>query len=382
MKRRYIVRTATFILFFLSINFYSQNFRFTYQYKVDSAIRPFAKRTDLSIDSVINYVNKNFPSAKEKVRAYYTYISLTIAYDAAKLNALEKSVAQGVQTKSPLDLSQEPEEVFRNKKAVCEGISKLMCKFCGGSSIPAEMVCGYAKAEGHGVPKLLHAWNAVKVDSAWKLLDITWSNGYVDENGLFVRSLSDKYYFISPDRMIRDHLPLDPMWQLSDKPIRRNYFVKRDTTNGKYYTENFSFNDSIQKILSLDQAAKFLQEFKNSFNYDKENPDLIKRMDAEVNNAAARYIEIALPFFDEATNLYNNKIRFAPTKKDCNKALDLMAKSMKELKKAKAIIENYQPVSEEYKSLVMTTKESLSTNLKTYARNVDLINQQKKKAFK
>ncbi len=382
MKFGFINKTVLFSSIFLSFNFYSQNFRFTYQYKVDSMIGPLLKGNDETIDSVVNFVNRTFSTEKEKVRAYYSYISLTIAYDVAHLRELEMYAASGFENHSKLSISQAPEETFKSKKAVCEGISRLMCKFCEGSGIKAELVGGYAKDLDGRVPKVMHAWNAVKVDSVWKLVDITWSNGYVNENGAFVRSFSNKYFFPEPDRMIYDHLPLDPMWQLSDRPITKSYFAKRDTSKGKYYSVSFNFNDSINKFILLPKPEKQIAEYRNYTNYDSENMMYAQALDVEVNNAAVIYMENAGTYLNEANTLYNNKIRFVPTKKDCNKALDLMDKAMKELKKAKTILENNQPRSEQYKASLSKTKEDLATNFKIHANNLALIKQQKKRAFK
>lgn len=41
-----------------------------------------------------------------------------------------------------------------------------------------------------------HAWNAVKIDGTWYLMDATWDAGSVGENKLFTRNVEDYSYFL------------------------------------------------------------------------------------------------------------------------------------------------------------------------------------------
>ena len=64
----------------------------------------------------------------------------------------------------------------------------------------------------------LHAWNAVKVNGNWRLIDVTWCAGYVNDRK-FGKKFDTYYYLTSPDLMVLDHFPDDPRWQLRDTPI-------------------------------------------------------------------------------------------------------------------------------------------------------------------
>jgi hypothetical protein len=72
-----------------------------------------------------------------------------------------------------------------------------------------------------------HAWNAIKIDGRWRLVDVTWGAGGVKRVasgpghpfGTFERRFDPFYFSTPPERMIYDHWPSDPRWQLLDPPM-------------------------------------------------------------------------------------------------------------------------------------------------------------------
>jgi len=101
------------------------------------------------------------------------------------------------------------------KKAVCEGYARLFKSLCIHSGIQCVVVSGKAKT-------LLsdqlagHAWNAVKLDGKWQLVDPTWASGYVNGDS-FTKERNLFYYLTSPEIMFINHLPNEQKWTLLDK---------------------------------------------------------------------------------------------------------------------------------------------------------------------
>ena len=90
-----------------------------------------------------------------------------------------------------------------------------------------------------------HAWNAVKIDGKWELLDVTWGSGHGDGDGKF-RQVFRPGYFCTPPRLFAlDHFPDDARWQLLDAPIGKKEFKNQpafsygDPENGILDTEPF-----------------------------------------------------------------------------------------------------------------------------------------------
>jgi hypothetical protein len=64
-----------------------------------------------------------------------------------------------------------------------------------------------------------HAWNAVRIDGRWQLMDPTWGAGYLDNRMRFVRFFQEHYFLTDPGAFVFDHFPEDPHWQLLERPL-------------------------------------------------------------------------------------------------------------------------------------------------------------------
>lgn len=115
-------------------------------------------------------------------------------------------------------------QVLRNKKAVCEGYARLFKAMCNHAGIPARVLTGYARTNFTSRDNRFrsnHTWNAVRIDSNWHLLDITWASGYIAwPSGEFVRHYDDYYFLTPPEKFVQHHYPDDPRWTLlTEQPV-------------------------------------------------------------------------------------------------------------------------------------------------------------------
>lgn len=110
------------------------------------------------------------------------------------------------------------EHVLVHKVAVCDGYARLFKTLCNYAGIKCEIINGYAKNSTDRTGKRFrtnHTWNAVLIDSAWRLLDVTWASGYVSLRGdYFIRQYEPKYFLTPPEEFIKDHYPEDVAWSL------------------------------------------------------------------------------------------------------------------------------------------------------------------------
>lgn len=56
-----------------------------------------------------------------------------------------------------------------------------------------------------------HAWNAVKFDGNYYLVDATWGSGS-SKDGKYEKKLDNFYFFTDPDIFIESHFPKDKKW--------------------------------------------------------------------------------------------------------------------------------------------------------------------------
>ncbi len=55
----------------------------------------------------------------------------------------------------------------------------------------------------------------VRIGSEWKLVDVTWGAGYLNENNTYIHNFTDIYFFLSPEKFALNHYPEDSKWLLT-----------------------------------------------------------------------------------------------------------------------------------------------------------------------
>ena len=174
------------------------------------------ERAENSIESLAAYLTKPAKNDTEKVRAIYRWIAENIDYDV-----------QGFSSGSYGDTS--AEGVLKSGRSVCGGYSNLFEKLANASGLDAVTISGYAKGYGY-TPGMRfsgptdHAWNAVKIEEKWYLIDSTWGAGSVDNDGKYNREFDDDYFLTPSGEFIYRHFPENPNWQLLDEPISKKDF--------------------------------------------------------------------------------------------------------------------------------------------------------------
>jgi hypothetical protein len=164
-----------------------------------------------SVPALASYLGRAGSDEITKVRALYRWITGHIDYDVRGFRAGRYG-----------DLS--PEGVLRSRLTVCEGYARLAEALGTAMGLQVQLVPGWSKGYGYVSGQRFdgptnHAWNAVRVDGQWRLMDATWGAGYLDEQTQFVRRFQEHYFLTAPDEFIFDHLPQDPQWQLLAQPI-------------------------------------------------------------------------------------------------------------------------------------------------------------------
>jgi hypothetical protein len=111
-------------------------------------------------------------------------------------------------------------KVLNQRTAVCDGYAKLFKVLCDDAGLRSEVITGYARGFGGGSGKFRsnHSWNAVMIDSVWKLLDVTWASGFINYADQFVQQLDETYFLTPPHQFIYDHYPEDLQWTLMENP--------------------------------------------------------------------------------------------------------------------------------------------------------------------
>lgn len=184
--------------------------------EVDQHALTYRDRDFGSISKLADSLTSRFPEEHQKARAIYRWITDNIAYDCKAYH-------------NPGKRTDDYEEVLRRRQAVCAGYASLFKALCDYSGLDCEIIKGYVRNgyRGIGNEDIVenHAWNAVRLNDEWHLVDVTWGSGYTDEKvRRFTKSYSDNYFLTDPKLFILSHYPNNKKWQLLDRTVTKKKF--------------------------------------------------------------------------------------------------------------------------------------------------------------
>ena len=180
---------------------------------IDQHALDVPKSAEQSIQSLAGYLTAPAKTESQKARVIFCWIAHNIAYDV-KNPPVERTA------------SSKADDLLRKRSAACFEYAELFSELGRAAGLEVTEIRGYAKGFGYDVGDTFdgppnHAWNAVKIDGQWRLLDCTWGGGHINEQNQYVRRYDDHYFAALPSEFVYDHFPLEPSWQLLEKPISK-----------------------------------------------------------------------------------------------------------------------------------------------------------------
>jgi transglutaminase/protease-like cytokinesis protein 3 len=237
-----------------------------------SGTRPFARADSLAaripqeetktVATLAAWIGRQGQSDTEKLRILFAWIANNIAYDVQEKFAASNYYHDSIISTRALSL----------RKGVCMHYATLFCETATLMGIRAELVTGQTMQKSIPSPTG-HVWVAAMLEGKWHLLDPTWAAGSVD--GMrFIKRFSPKWFMTPPDTMVLSHLPIDPQWQLLERPVSLTRFATGKDVAG-IDQKHFAFNDSILQYFRMDEAQQALttvRRLKESFRFDSTWP--------------------------------------------------------------------------------------------------------------
>ncbi len=310
-------------------------------HSVDSSLLPLA----LSI-------TRNVQGDSEKVVAICQWILTNLDYDFESI----KNERNG---HPDPDSFQKSAIVIRRKKAVCDGYSQVFRDFCLLNNIFSSAVVGYtAYNELTDSAQVLHAWNSVRVNNRWYLMDLTWEDialdfdknrlailrdsnkrnklsprerlliqlmkrsnlrladkqkmqqndvekiatnsllNAVDSANLNGQNLSNNtinspifslpastYLFTPPHVFRTDHLPKDPLWQLTDSVISlQKFFFQNDPSVSPYFSTHFDYKNRLNDLENLDYLERERRELSRQWQFNSRDWMVVQNIAYDYTN--------------------------------------------------------------------------------------------------
>jgi hypothetical protein len=204
-----------------------------------------------NLPALTDYLTAQAPDELTKIRAIYVWITHHIAYDGEAYRGGRGRVNRAV------------DDILRRRRGVCFDYAVLFQAMCRRAGLACEVVSGYSRREPAPAGEPDHAWNAVRIDGRWRLLDATWDAAATDKE-------NNRYFLSAPDQFVLDHLPLMPMWQLLDCPVPVERFGRPTDSITSYLTlaaPCYHFRDSIDRWLALPEAERRLREMETGYRF-------------------------------------------------------------------------------------------------------------------
>lgn len=265
MKKNFFSLLFTLISFLVSAQDYS-------------AIDAHAKSVKYSRDiaKLTEKLTSPYQDDESKVRAIFVWIASNIEYDHKKLAKMQKSGFKKTRFKGSIEelkaqrlaqIQEYIDDTLDDKKGVCQDFSWLFQAMCLHAGIECEFITGAGKTRptliGQANIPATHAWNAVKMNGKWALMDVTWSTG------MGVKEDFGKGFFnLDPKTMIMSHFPDEEEWQLLDSvyskttfanlPYLYAGFIKYGVSDIKPFSGKVTKKDSIGLKINLPEGSKLL----------------------------------------------------------------------------------------------------------------------------
>lgn len=243
--------------------------------------------------AIADYLTIDLETEKEKARAIYIWIAHNIEYDLSQINS-----SKGYSSNQEII-----DEVLNNRKGVCHHYAELFLAMSKSVGLKSYYISGYTRDIYGEIGNSSHAWNGIKIDSDYYLIDVTWAAGYT-LNGKYIHKFTDKYFLKLPNNFIKNHMPFDPIWQFIDNPINNDDFVSKDFSklNKK---GNFAYKDSIQQFNKQNELEQLENSNRRIIASGLSNNQIQKRVDENIFQIANRKYNLAIDTLNYGINSYN-----------------------------------------------------------------------------
>ncbi|MEO6730843.1 MAG: transglutaminase domain-containing protein [Ferruginibacter sp.] len=304
---------------------------------VDNRARYIPEMQTKSTASIASYINSNFKTDQEKIRAIYTWVVTNIRYDTDSM--------------LPINWSLYPEErnaaTLRRRKGVCENYAALFTDIAQKSGFQSFVVSGHTRYAGLA-NSAGHSWSAVNLQEQWYLCDPTWDASHAGNT---------QWFLVSPAQFIETHVPFDPLWKLLEHPEAAYDFRKEVSKRNR---PAYNFKDSVKIFLQLDslqqleastrrirQAGLENERQKNWVNYNQMKIAIIYgEKDMDLYNSAVADLNKANAVFNDFIHYRNNRFSPAKTDEQMNSLLapiaGLLASAWKKIDQMGRVVENFQ----------------------------------------
>ncbi|HEY3999288.1 MAG TPA: transglutaminase domain-containing protein [Candidatus Xenobia bacterium] len=189
-----------------------------------------------SVEALAASLTAGLSSPKDKAKALFDWEATHIAYDVDAFYDGQTRLDSG------------PTVTLMRRRAVCGGYARLYEALCQAAGLEVAFIPG----NGRGIEDLRpgqkfinHAWNAVRLDGGWRLVDVTWGAGYIQDHA-FVPHLEPFYFCTPPEQFIYTHFPREAKWQQLSTPYTQAAYSALPLLRPKFFLQGLGLIEPTQ----------------------------------------------------------------------------------------------------------------------------------------
>ena len=262
----YMIKKIFALFFLITIATQGQNFK-----NVDNMVLTYPKFS--KVEDLTSRIKKDFTNDEEKVRAAFFWLAKNIRYDLKEFynptvrNYSFSYISEAEKLEKMQALKDQIINVaFKTKKGVCEEYAQSFKKICDLLDIKAAVIKGYVRSNSNEIGKpernSNHAWNAVKLNNKWLILDATWAAGY-EFNGKWVKKFNNYFYNIPKEKIFKTHFPEESIWVLRFGRITLEDFYKQPIYGEQLLASKAELISPKNGIITIEKGKNIELKFKN-----------------------------------------------------------------------------------------------------------------------
>jgi len=201
--------------------------------RIDDQVTKTPDSAETSVETLAAHLVTPARNDLERAWSIFRWMADNVTYDVESLLAGHMPASDS-------------QSVLERRSSVCEGYANLFAALAKAAGLEVVKITGHAKGYGYAVggddtQPSNHAWNAVRIDGRWRLIDATWGAGHFDpEERAFTRSLQPHYFLTPPDEFVAGHFPEDDRWQLLDRPLPRTEYEGTAYLRPQYFASGLT----------------------------------------------------------------------------------------------------------------------------------------------
>ncbi|MAD96575.1 MAG: transglutaminase [Flavobacteriaceae bacterium] len=246
---------SRFLLFLIlfSLNLQAQKFE-----KVSAIVNNYPGYAD--VEQLAKRISVDFDSDTDKAKAAFYWLSKNIRYNLRELyNPRRRSVS--FRYSSEAERQQKLQQIrdqlinkaFKTKLGVCEEYAQSFKKICDLMDLEAYVIKGYVRINTNEIGKIPgrtnHAWNVIKLNNRFIILDATWAAGYEFQNR-WVRDFNPYYWDIPYQNIFKTHFPKERIWTLRFGRMGIDEFFNQPLFSNSFFKTNAELVSPTTGILS------------------------------------------------------------------------------------------------------------------------------------